>query len=214
MVRLQDIILTVIAYLIGSVPTSVWIGKRFFSTDVRKHGSGNSGATNTLRTLGKKAGIVVLIIDILKGWVAVGLIYFSSYGTSDPHRIHLEVALACAAIIGHILPIYAGFKGGKGVATTLGIILAFSPEIAFLGVVVFALILFISHYVSLASIISISTFPLWMVVFKKMAVSHWLLAFSIFLPLLVIFMHRKNIIRLLNGQESKLNLFKKPAPGN
>ncbi len=208
MISLQDIVLTAIAYLIGSIPTSVWIGRKFYATDVREHGSGNSGATNSLRVLGKKAGILVLIIDMLKGWLAVGIITFSSYPSGSSQRIHLEVVLACAAIIGHILPIYVGFKGGKGVATGIGIILAFSPIVALLCVVVFALVFFVFHYVSLASMIGALSFPVWMAVMSKMQYK-WVLAFSIFLPALVIFMHRKNIIRLLNKQESKIQLFKK-----
>src|SRR3984885_1862205 len=116
MIELQDVILFLAAYLIGSIPTSVWIGRRFYQTDVREHGSGNSGATNSLRVLGKKAGAVVLLIDILKGWLAVSLVYFSTYSSGSAPRMHLEVALASATILGHIFPIYVGFKGGKGVA--------------------------------------------------------------------------------------------------
>src|ERR1700722_18948409 len=117
LISLQDIILAIAAYLIGSIPTSVWIGRKFYQVDVREHGSGNSGATNSLRVLGKKAGALVLIIDMLKGWLAVGIVCFSSYPSGSPQRIHLEVTLAFLAILGHILPIYAGFKGGKGIAT-------------------------------------------------------------------------------------------------
>src|ERR1700722_8352487 len=123
LISLQDIILAIAAYLIGSIPTSVWIGRKFYKVDVREHGSGNSGATNSLRVLGKKAGAIVLLIDILKGWLAVGIIYFSTYPSGSAPRMHLMVALACAAILGHIFPVYVGFKGGKGVATGMGIIL-------------------------------------------------------------------------------------------
>jgi glycerol-3-phosphate acyltransferase PlsY len=208
LIGLQDIILVAIAYLIGSIPTSVWIGRRFYDTDVRKHGSGNSGATNSLRILGKKAGIIVLVIDMLKGWLAVGIVGLSTYLPGSSQRMHLEVALACAAILGHILPIYVGFKGGKGVATGLGIIFAFSPIAGLLCILVFSLVFFIFHYVSVASMIGALSFPIWMAVISK---THyiWILVFSIFLPLVVIFMHRKNIIRLLKRQESKIQLFKK-----
>jgi len=207
-IGLQDIILVLAAYLIGSIPTSVWIGKRFYNVDVRNHGSGNSGATNSVRILGKKAGLIVLLIDILKGWAAVGIVCFSSYASGSPQRLHLEVALASSAILGHILPIYAGFKGGKGVATSLGIIIAFSPIVALLCFLLFALVFFIFHYVSLASITTALSFPVWMLVMAKMQ-SKWVVAFSIFLPILVIFMHRENIIRLLKKKESKIQLFKK-----
>lgn len=210
MISLQDIVLAVIAYLIGSIPTSVWIGRRFYHVDVREHGSGNSGATNSLRVLGKKAGIIVLIIDILKGWLAVGIVCFSSYPSGSSQRIHLEVALAMLALLGHIFPIYAGFKGGKGVATGMGVIIAFSPVVALFCLLVFALVFLLFHYVSVASMIAALSFPLWMAVLSKM--NHiWIVVFSIFLPLLVIFMHRKNIARLLNKQESKIQLFKKDA---
>jgi acyl phosphate:glycerol-3-phosphate acyltransferase len=211
LIGLQDIILVGAAYLIGSIPTSVWIGKRFYSVDVREHGSGNSGATNSLRILGKKAGIIVLIIDMLKGWLAVGIVIFSSYATGSSQHIHLEVALACAAILGHIFPIYAGFKGGKGVATGLGIIIAFSPIVALLCILVFVFVFIAFHYVSVASMIGALSFPLWMALISNMHY-RWVVAFSIFLPLLVIFMHRKNIARLLQKKESKMQLFKKIAP--
>ncbi len=206
-------VLFIAAYLIGSIPTSVWIGRRFYSTDVRKHGSGNAGATNTLRVLGKKAGIVVLLIDIFKGWLAVALVVLSTYPSGSSQRVHMEVAMAFAAIIGHIFPIYAGFKGGKGVATTIGIIIGISPVIALLCMVVFAIVLIISHYVSLASILAIASFPFWLVTIFKSHYSgfiySWLIAFSVLLPLVVIFMHRKNISRLLKKQESELTLFRK-----
>lgn len=208
MISLQDIILAVAAYFIGSVPTSVWIGRKFYGIDVRNHGSGNSGATNSLRVLGKKAGALVLLIDMLKGWVAVGIICFSSYPSGSAQRIHLEVVLACLAILGHIFPVYAGFKGGKGIATGMGVIIAFSPIVAFACLLVFVLVFFIFHYVSVASMIAALSFPLWMAVMSNMHYK-WVAAFSIFLPMLVIFMHRKNISRLMKRQESKIKLFKK-----
>ncbi len=213
MIELQDVILFLAAYLIGSIPTSVWIGRRFYSTDIREHGSGNAGATNTLRTLGKKAGFVVLLIDIFKGWLAVALVVLSTYQPGSGARIHLEVAMAFAAIIGHIFPIYVGFKGGKGVATTMGIIIGISPVIALLCMVVFAIVLIVSHYVSLASILAVASFPFWVTTIFKNHYSgfvySWLIAFSLLLPLMVIIMHRKNISRLLKRQESELKLFNK-----
>lgn len=175
--------------------------------DVRKYGSGNSGATNSLRVLGKKAGAIVLIIDMLKGWLAVGIVCLSSYPSGSAQRTHLEVALACSAIVGHIFPIYAGFRGGKGVATSMGIIIAFSPIVALFCLLVFAVVFLIFHYVSVASMIAVISFPVWMIIMSKMHY-HWIVAFSIFLPLLVIFMHRKNIARLIKKQESKIQLFK------
>jgi glycerol-3-phosphate acyltransferase PlsY len=207
-ISLQDIILALAAYLIGSIPTSVWIGRKFYDIDVRNHGSGNSGATNSLRVLGKKAGAVVLVIDILKGWLAVRIIGFSSYPLGSDQYIHLEVVLGFLAIVGHILPLYAGFKGGKGVATGIGIILGFSPISALCCFLVFVLIFLLFHYVSVASMTAAATFPLWMALTSNMYHT-WLIGFTIFLPMLVIFMHRKNIVRLLNGEESKIQLSKK-----
>src|SRR6185312_2628436 len=186
MIETQDVILVIAAYLLGSIPTSVWIGRRFYSKDVREFGSGNAGATNTLRTLGKKAGAIVLLIDIFKGWLAVALVTLSNYPQHSGERIHLEVALALAAIIGHIFPIYVGFKGGKGVATTMGIIIGISPVIALLCMIVFAIVLIVSHYVSLASMLAVGSFPLWIMAISNNHYS-WLIAFSIVLPLLVIF---------------------------
>ena len=151
---------------------------------------------------------------MLKGWLAVvGLAYLSSYPAGSSEKIHLEVALACAAIVGHILPIYVGFKGGKGVATGLGIIFAFSPIVGLLCIVVFGLVFFAFHYVSLASMIGAVSFPIWMALVAKM---HYglVIAFSIVLPAIVIFMHRKNIMRLISGQESKIQLFKKTGSNN
>lgn len=205
MIEFQDIVLVTMAYLIGSIPSSVWIGRYFFGKDVREFGSKNAGATNTMRTLGKRTGLIVLILDILKGWLAVGIVCLSSYHSGSSQRIHLEVAMAISAVIGHILPIYVGFKGGKGVATTMGIIFGINPVMALLCAAVFALVLIVSHYVSLASMIAILSFPVWIVIYK--ATHPWLMAFSIVLPLVVIFTHRKNILRLLKREESELRLF-------
>lgn len=208
MIEFQDIVLVILAYLVGSIPSSVWIGRKFYGKDVRDLGSKNAGATNTLRILGKRAGIVVLLIDILKGWLAVSLVCLSTYPSGSSTRVHLEVAMAIFAIIGHIFPIYAGFRGGKGVATTMGIIMGISPPIALLCLIVFALVLVIFHYVSLASILAVISFPVWMAYLYK-ATHPWLVAFSILLPVLVVITHRKNIFRLLRREESELHIFHK-----
>ncbi|MDA3780608.1 MAG: glycerol-3-phosphate acyltransferase, partial [Bacteroidales bacterium] len=122
-----NIIIIIVAYLLGSIPTSVWLGRYFYKLDIREHGSGNAGATNTFRVLGIKAGIIVFIVDILKGFVAVNLIHFTHYYI--PHSgdyINIQLLLGIATIIGHIFPIYVGFRGGKGVATLFGVICAIS----------------------------------------------------------------------------------------
>ncbi len=119
----------IVAYLLGSIPTAVWVGKHFYKIDVRDYGSGNAGATNTFRVLGKKAGIPVLLIDVLKGWLAVMLVYvFTEPGQNSDELFHLQLRLGAASLIGHIFPIWAGFRGGKGVATLLGIIIALNLQ--------------------------------------------------------------------------------------
>ncbi len=193
------------AYLIGSVPTSVWIGRFFFRTDVRNHGSRNAGSTNTIRVLGYKAGIPVLLLDILKGWAAVKLIYFTDYHipvTGD--YINFQLLLGIAAIIGHIFPIFANFRGGKGVATLIGVILAIDPVSTLICLGVFMLTLIATKYVSLSSMIAGLSFPiLVIVVFNTTTPS--LVIFSLIVFVLLLFTHQKNIERLLRNQESKAN---------
>ena len=142
------LILVILAYLIGSIPTSVWIGKRFYNIDVREFGSGNAGATNTFRVLGKKAGVPVLIIDILKGSLAVALAYFSVFEINSDNFINLQLGLGVAALCGHIFPIFAGFRGGKGVATILGIVICILPLASVFSLVVFLVVLFSARIVS------------------------------------------------------------------
>ena len=122
-----NILITILAYLLGSIPTSIWISRSFFNIDIRDYGSGNAGATNTFRVLGIKAGIVVFVVDILKGFLAVNLIYLTDFYIPDSgDYINIQLLLGIAAMLGHIFPIYAGFRGGKGVATLFGVICAIS----------------------------------------------------------------------------------------
>ena len=148
----------VLAYLFGSIPTAVWIGMAFYGVDVREYGSGNAGATNTFRVLGKKAGIPVMLIDILKGFTATKLVVFIGISTTGgPHSvsyINLELALGIVAVMGHLFPIFAGFRGGKGIATLFGMVLAIHLQAALLCVVVFIIVLLITRYVSLSSIVA------------------------------------------------------------
>ena len=146
------VILCIAAYLIGSIPSSVWIGSWFYNIDIREHGSGNAGTTNTFRVLGTAPGIAVFIIDILKGWIAVNLIHYLN--ALEPHTaqfINIQLLLGGLAVFGHIFPIYVGFKGGKGVATLLGIVLAIHPFSALICLGIFTVVLIISKYVSLSS---------------------------------------------------------------
>ena len=203
----NNIISVVIAYLIGSVPSAIWVSKWFFGIDVRDYGSKNAGATNTFRVIGKKAGFPVLFFDILKGWGAVkGLcLIFSSYTIGFDQFVNLELAIGVAAVFGHVFPVYEGFKGGKGVATLLGIILAVSLWSAVICFVVFLVVFVVSKYVSLGAICAAFIYPfLTIYVFKAETPS--LIFFSIVISSLVILTHKKNIERLLKNEESKMPL--------
>lgn len=199
----------VIAYLLGSIPTAVWIGRKRYNIDVREKGSKNAGATNTFRVLGKKAGTVVLIIDILKGTVAVLVPFiFTSYAWADDHLIHLKILCGILAVIGHIFPIYANFNGGKGVATSLGVILGIHPYAALICIILFLILFMASNYVSLGAIVASISFPLSIhFIFKNENLV--LTIFSIVLASVVVILHHNNIKRLLNGTENKMSLFKK-----
>lgn len=199
-----------IAYLLGSIPTSVWIGKLFYNIDVREFGSGNAGATNTFRVLGKKAGIPVLVIDILKGSLAVSLSFLSTYDINSSAFINLQLALGIAALIGHIFPVFAGFRGGKGVATILGVVFCILPLACSISLLVFLLVLFISRIVSLSSMLAGLSFPIVLNVFLNNQ-NKVLLIFSIVVSALLIITHRKNIKRLLRKEESKVKLFSRAS---
>ncbi len=204
--NLLEAVFILLAYLLGSIPTSVWWGKSFFDIDVREFGSGNAGATNTMRILGKKAGLAVLIIDILKGTSAVMLAYVSDFATNSAPFVNYQIALGVAAVLGHIFPLFAGFRGGKGVATLLGVTLAMEPQIAGLSLIVFLLVLVIFKYVSLASMAAGLSFPIiLLMLFPGRPVS--MIAFSILVTVLLIITHKKNIQKLLKKQESKFPLF-------
>ena len=198
-----------IAYLLGSIPTAVWVGKSYYGIDVRAHGSKNAGATNTFRVLGKKPGIVVLLIDVLKGATAVLLPYLFLRDTIEYERlIQIQLLTAILAILGHVFPLFANFKGGKGVATSLGIIIGIHPPAAGICLAVFLLVFILSKYVSLGAIITAISFPL-LIIFLFHVESIWLRGFSILLGSVVVLTHKKNILRLVKGEESKMNLFKK-----
>lgn len=200
------LVFIILAYLIGSIPTAVWLGKHFYNVDVREFGSGNAGATNTFRVLGKKAGIPVLIIDILKGSLAVALAYFSNLTTHSNDFINLQLGLGVAALLGHIFPVFAGFRGGKGVATILGIVICILPLASVLSLTVFLTVLFSSKIVSLSSMLAGIAFPIILIVGLSNT-NPILTGFSITVAVLLIITHRKNIVRLLNKQESKVQLF-------
>lgn len=183
----------VIAYLLGSIPSGVWIGKLFYQKDIREYGSGNTGATNTFRILGVKAGIVALILDVLKGTAATLLpIYLNT-------NIH-PVFIGVFAILGHIYSAYIHFKGGKAVATSAGVALALHPIFLLIFVGVFLIILFLSSTVSLASISAV-----FLAAIGSLFIDDPLFSVVVwFLALIILYLHRENIKRLRKGTESKV----------
>jgi glycerol-3-phosphate acyltransferase PlsY len=198
-----------LAYLMGSIPTAVWIGKIFYDIDVREFGSGNAGATNTFRVLGKKAGIPVLLFDVLKGYGAVQLAgWMGDLSPGSDALVNLQLSLGMAAFLGHLFPVYEGFRGGKGVATLLGIVLALHWSSALLSISCFLVVFFISGYVSLASISAALFFPVSLAaIFQVNQPTLVLFGFTVSIVLLIT--HQKNIERLLKRKESRVVVWKK-----
>ena len=200
------------AYLFGSIPTAVWIGQAFYGVDVREYGSVNAGATNTFRVLGTKAGVMVMVIDILKGFTATNLAYFIGASVTGPQDaaqfVNYKLALGVIAVVGHLFPVFAGFRGGKGVATLFGMVLAVHFPAALVCVSVFVIILLTTKYVSLSSIMAGFAFPFSIVLWFQPPVKSILL-YGICICALILVTHQKNIERLLKGKESKVYLFKK-----
>jgi glycerol-3-phosphate acyltransferase PlsY len=208
-IEIINIIGIVLAYLIGSIPSSVWIGRAFYGIDVRKYGSGNAGATNTIRVLGTLPGVIVLAIDAFKGWGAVQLAYY--FGNNFHfyfQYVNYELVLAFAVLIGHVFPIYVGFKGGKGIATLTGIIIALYPFAFLVALGLFILVFVFTRYVSLGSILTAVSFP-FIVIFIFNITLPSLIIFACMIAVVVPLTHKKNIKRLMNGSESKLYFNKK-----
>ncbi|MDD5507937.1 MAG: glycerol-3-phosphate 1-O-acyltransferase PlsY [Bacteroidales bacterium] len=198
------ILILILAYLLGSIPTSVWVGKTFFGIDIRTQGSGNAGATNVIRVLGLKAGIPVLLFDISKGWAAIQLMHIFHVPLEAADQIALlKIGLGASVVIGHVFPIFAGFKGGKGVATLLGVGIAIFPVATLWTLGIFVIVFFAFRYVSLASISAAIAFPFIHIVLlghrEILPLMILAIAIAIFIPLT----HRKNIHRLLRGTESR-----------
>lgn len=211
MIVTSVILVILSAYLIGAIPSAVWIGKMVYGIDVRKHGSGNAGATNVIRVLGYKAGIPVLLIDILKGWIAVQLpIWILAESMLPGQLVYLRIACAIMAVVGHIFPVYAGFRGGKGVGTIAGAGLSLFPLSLLIVLAVFIIVLAVTHYVSLSSILASVAFPL--VVFFIIGERHTgLLGLSILVAVFIPVTHRRNIRRLLRGEENKFDFKRKKS---
>ena len=211
---MNESILVILAYLIGSIPTSVWVSRSIFKFDIRNYGSGNAGATNSFRVLGAKWGSFVMFVDVLKGVIATSLyILIPYYLTNELGRTNFMIILGLAAVVGHIFPIWAGFRGGKGVATILGMALAIQPAVALLCLVVFAFTLLTTRFVSLSSMLAgVAFMILILFIFDEKETLYRL--FAIIVAFMVIITHQKNITRLLNGTENKVPLFRKKNKTN
>jgi glycerol-3-phosphate acyltransferase PlsY len=200
----------IIGYLFGSIPTAVWIGRIYYNLDVREHGSKNAGATNTFRVLGKKPGIIVLLIDVLKGIIAsiFPILFMDLHEMSYAFLISLRLVSSIFSMIGHVLPVFAGFKGGKGVATSLGVLIGLQPFAALLCFSVFLIVFVSFKFVSFGAIMSAVTYPFIVYSVDPNVLFHEMI-FTVILSSAVVFTHRKNILRLIKGEESKMNLFKR-----
>jgi len=203
-ITIEHLAFVLTAYLLGSIPSAVWIGKWFYGLDVREHGSGNAGATNVFRVLGKGPGIIVLLMDILKGYMALQLAFLSGdYLPSSQQYVNYKLILGIAALAGHIFPVFAGFRGGKGVAIMLGVLIGLNPWAALVCTGVFVVVFVLSGFVSLGSLCAALSYPfVMMLVFGETIPTVNIFAMAV--CVLVFVTHQKNIERLLNGTESRL----------
>jgi glycerol-3-phosphate acyltransferase PlsY len=215
-------IIVILSYLVGSIPNSIIISKAVSGIDIRNHGSGNAGGTNVMRVLGWKYGLVVIFLDALKGAIAVVIISRLFYGPLPFENVSpfddftlVQIIAGMAAVIGHIWTVFAGFKGGKGIATALGMLLTLITIDMLIAVGIFALVVLISRYVSLGSIIAAISVPA--TLFIRENLFHvdipgysTLFPFIIGVTVLVIYTHRKNLVRIINGNENKISFRKKP----
>jgi glycerol-3-phosphate acyltransferase PlsY len=205
---MREVFLIILSYLIGSIPTSVWISKHFFEIDIRDYGSGNAGATNTYRILGKKWGTFVMIVDMVKGVIGTSLyIFLPFYLTHELQRTNFMIGLGLAAVAGHIFPIWANFKGGKGVATLFGMAVAIQPLVALCCVGVFLLVLYLTRFVSLSSILAGLSFMVFILfIFNEKEQLYRI--FAVLVAAMIVLTHQKNITRILKGTESKVPILK------
>ena len=198
------VVYLILAYLLGAFPTAVLLSRGFWKTDIRKHGSGNAGATNTWRVLGWKAGLPVLLLDAAKGALAAGLIPLLRMGTVPVDVGTLRVLSGLAAVLGHVFPVYTGFRGGKGVATAAGMLLVVAPVPVAIAAGVFALLLITSGRVSVGSILAAWTIPISVCLLPQSLQaerSPALVALAFVLAAFITITHRTNIVRLLSGTE-------------
>lgn len=211
MFTVSVVLLAVLAYLLGSIPSAVWVGQAFYGIDIRDYGSGNAGATNTFRVLGKRAGVGVLFMDVIKGFTAACLVNYLPDISPVLHKtryINLELLFGLSAVVGHLFPVFAGFKGGKGIATLFGMLIAIHYLSALACLAIFILMLFATRFVSLSSISAAIMFPISLIwIFKRH--EPLFIAFGIAAAVMVILTHRKNINRLLSGNENKARLLRR-----
>ena len=205
---MNEVFLVIVAYLIGSIPTAVWTSKHFFGIDIRDYGSGNAGATNTYRVLGARWGTFVMIVDMLKALAAVKLAFLLPYEQhGEYYLMNMQLGLGLAAVLGHIFPVWAEFRGGKGVATLFGMVLGIQPNVAICCVGVFALVLYLTRWVSLSSILASIALPV-LILFIYNEPEPLYRVFAITVALLVLLTHQKNIGRILKGSENRLPILK------
>ncbi len=210
-------VITILSYLIGSIPTSIIVGKLRKGIDIRQYGSGNAGGTNVIRVLGWKAGVFVIIMDMAKGLLATMVISRLMYGpipfenkTPFDDFTVVQIIAGCAAILGHIWTLFAGFKGGKGIATAGGMLVGIAPVEVAVSLGIFFVVLLVTHYVSLGSLSAAASFPLTMffrenVFMVDVQGYNTLIFFSIGISLLIFYTHRANIQRLLRGTENRIS---------
>ncbi|MEM1270466.1 MAG: glycerol-3-phosphate 1-O-acyltransferase PlsY [Bacteroidota bacterium] len=217
---LSTVLIVVLSYLLGSIPASVWVGKGLYGVDVREHGSGNAGATNVFRVLGWKAGVLTTLIDVGKGFFASAAVAgiridaVPSFGEWDASVV-LQLVAGLSAVVGHMFPVWARFKGGKGVNTAAGFLLAVTPLSLLITFGVFVFVLAASRYVSLASMIAAVSFPTTVAVRRFVFgqdLDPSILVLGAILAAGIVYMHRANIGRLLAGNENRVRSFK-PGKG-
>ncbi len=209
-------IIAILSYLVGSIPTAIIVARALKGIDIRQHGSGNAGGTNVIRVLGWKTGVFVIVCDMAKGLFAtmviaqlVNVLPFRSAPPFDQFPI-VQIVAGCVAMLGHIWTLFAGFKGGKGIATAGGMLIGIAPVEVAVSLGIFAIVFLISHYVSLGSLTAAATFPLTMVLRENVFMIdipsyHTLVWFSVGISLLIIYTHRANIHRLIQGTENRIH---------
>ena len=211
----------ILSYLVGSIPTSIIISKLSHGIDIREHGSGNAGGTNVMRVLGWKKGLFVILLDALKGALVVVVVARLHYGGLPFQNVSpfddftlVQIIAGIAAVIGHIWTVFAGFRGGKGIATALGMLIMIITIDMLVAVGIFIIVVTVSRYVSLGSILAALSIPFTLIFRENILHDHiqsygTILPFVVAVSLLVVYTHRKNVVRLLNGTESKISFKKK-----